>query len=259
MKKNSKVKMISATIAMLIGGVALTTNFAKAGALDSKNVKVVSMDKKKDITLERMKKLPVFAKAGLTPVKFIETNGIYYTTVRTIKGQQVGVFLTKNLNLLIHSGQAIMTETGAQFAPPINISELNGKESFNYGTGKEEIYVFTDPQCPYCQRFEKKWDGLKDKYTMHVYMMPLSFHQEAPEMTHWILSAKTDKEKEERLSKIANGSQEYKGFMKTETVDQYKKIEKEIKYIRDYAATNGVTGTPTVLGKDGKRKLWTQL
>lgn len=226
--------------------------------LKNGGVKVVKKDNKA-LLLDRIKALPMMKQAKLNPYKVTETNGVYYVMFSTPQGQSASVFLSKDLKLMIHSGQGISTETGVPYAPPVDVTTFENKQSFTYGNGPKTIYVFTDPECPYCKKFEKKWESLKDKYTMKVFMLPLSFHKEAPEMTHWLLSAKTDEEKGQRLLAISNGSTEYKDFMKTETVEQYKKIEAKVKEIANIAKTNSITGTPTVLGKNGKPLNWTKL
>ncbi len=40
------------------------------------------------------------------------------------------------------------------------------------GTGRRQIAIFSDPNCPYCRRFERELAGLDD-ITVHVFMYPV--------------------------------------------------------------------------------------
>ena len=40
--------------------------------------------------------------------------------------------------------------------------------AFSYGKGSTDIYIVTDPECPYCSRFEKAVAGKLDDYRVHV-------------------------------------------------------------------------------------------
>jgi thiol:disulfide interchange protein DsbC len=47
------------------------------------------------------------------------------------------------------------------------------------GNGKREIYLFEDPDCPYCKKFEEQLPDLTD-ITMHIFLYPLtSIHPHA--------------------------------------------------------------------------------
>ena len=262
--KKSKKTLLKISLAVALGLSAfalINPTTSKAENKLAKKIEIKEIKDKGAMMLDKIANLPIMKKARLKPLKVIETNGIYYVMFTTPKGQTASVYITGDLKLMIHSGQGISTETGVPFTPPKDISTLKGQELFTYGTGKETLYIFTDPECPYCKVFEKTWKDvdLKDKYTFKVFIYPLSFHKQAPEMTHWILSAKTDNEKAKRLLEIANGSTEYKGYMKKETVDQYKKIEKQLNKVKQIAAQNSITGTPTVLNKEGKAVDWQTL
>lgn len=87
--------------------------------------------------------------------------------------------------------------------------------AFSYGKGKKEIYVVTDPECPYCVKFEKSVLGKLDDYTVHVIFFPLSFHKKTPAMVEWIMQGKDDAAKKERFEEIMlKGSTEYMGLIK---------------------------------------------
>lgn len=255
-----KFSLLSITAVALVSIVAPTFTKAENNLLKNSKMEIVKKDNKK-ILLNRISTLPMIKKAKLVPEKVVETNDMYYVMFSTPNGQRAAVYISKDLKLMIHSGQGISTETGVPYSPPKDMSAFVGKESFSYGTGSKVLYVFTDPECPYCKKFEKKWDSLKEKYTFKVFILPIlpKYHLESPEMAHWLMSAKTDKEKSKRLIELANGSKSYKGFMKNESVEQYKAIEKDLKIIKELAGNNEISGTPTVLDLKGNPVNWTTL
>ena len=81
---------------------------------------------------------------------------------------------------------------------------------FTYGTGSKEIYLVTDPECPYCTKFSKAAEGQMGDYTVHVIFFPLSFHKKSPAMIEWIMQGKDDAEKKKRYDEIMlKGSTKY--------------------------------------------------
>ena len=87
--------------------------------------------------------------------------------------------------------------------------------SFSYGKGSKEIYIVTDPECPYCSQFEKAVAGKLDEYRVHVILFPLSFHKKAPAMVDWIMQGKDDVQKKERFEDIMlKGSTAYQTLIK---------------------------------------------
>ena len=81
---------------------------------------------------------------------------------------------------------------------------------FTYGTGSKEIYLVTDPECPYCSKFSKAAEGQLGDYTVHVIFFPLSFHKKSPAMIEWIMQGKDDAQKKKRYDEIMlKGSTKY--------------------------------------------------
>lgn len=59
-----------------------------------------------------------------------------------------------------------------------------------HGNGKREVYVFSDPDCPFCKRFEEELPKVND-LTIHVFLYPLaSLHPRALEHALGIWCAK---------------------------------------------------------------------
>jgi len=125
-----------------------------------------------------------------------------------------------------------------------NIKDIENSIIFTKGTGPKHLYVITDPECPYCRDFEAASEGKLDEYTIHYILMPLSFHNEAKPMTNYILNAKDDAEKAERLSAVMTGG--VKTHYKKYTDDKLKDLISEYMTQSGKAVTElGVTGTPS--------------
>ncbi|QDD68172.1 thioredoxin domain-containing protein [Caminibacter pacificus] len=125
------------------------------------------------------------------------------------------------------------------------IQTIKNGISFTYGEGKKDIYIVTDPECPFCRKFEKEFgDKLAKKYRIHVILYPLPFHKDAKAMSYYILAGKTDTEKAERFKKILSGSDVWKnvkynpGVIKKEEI----KLEKAQKAVEVLKAP----GTPSM-------------
>ena len=91
---------------------------------------------------------------------------------------------------------------GNKIVAPVDKKAVN----FSFGNGKKgELYLFTDPQCPYCKRLEQEYgEKLKD-YKVNVILFPLSFHKNAKPMMQWILAGKDNDEKAKRYQDLMLG------------------------------------------------------
>lgn len=170
--------------------------------------------------------------------------------------QPFDFYVTKDKKILI-TGDGIYTRTHEKVGFPLDKNIIEGKEAFSYGTGSKVLYVFTDPQCPYCKQFEKKMETLKDKYTFKIYLFPLPFHAEAIPMSEWILKGKDGNQMGERLIAIANGSTEYKNPMLNP--DEEKQLTAKIERQKNIAQEAEIRSTPTVLDSELNKINWSTL
>ncbi|MCD6211513.1 MAG: thioredoxin fold domain-containing protein, partial [Sulfurovum sp.] len=117
---------------------------------------------------------------------------------RSPQGSQlITAFLDKKTSEL-YIGSAYDKE-GKAITFPKDAKVVKEGVSFSYGKGSKDIYIVTDPECPYCSKFEKAIAGKMDDYTVHVILFPLSFHKKAPVMVDWIMQGKDDAGKKERF------------------------------------------------------------
>jgi len=121
--------------------------------------------------------------------------------------------------------------------------------SFSYGKGSKEIYIVTDPECPYCTKFEKAAKGKLADYTVHVILMPLSFHKKAPAMIEWIMQGKDDAQRKERFEALMlKDSVEYKTLIKDakKPFVYSKTVGEAMKKVNKATRELNVRGTPAM-------------
>ena len=129
---------------------------------------------------------------------------------------------------------------------PINEVAIKEGVGIKIGTGPKNVYIVTDPECPYCQTLEKNLaDDVYSKYTINIIPMPLSFHNNAKPMLNWILAAKNEKEKGERLHAVmAKGDKSYETY--TPSQEELAKNEALFEKASKAAIMLKASGTPTV-------------
>jgi len=167
---------------------------------------------------------------------------------RSPQGSQlITAFLDKQTNEL-YIGSAYDKE-GNPIVFPKDTKAIKEGVSFSYGKGSKDLYIVTDPECPYCTQFEKAVAGKLDEYRVHVILFPLPFHKKAPAMVEWIMQGKDDVQKKERFEEVMlKGSTAYqtlikdakKSFVYSEAVGQaMKKMDKSVLELN-------VRGTPAI-------------
>jgi thiol:disulfide interchange protein DsbC len=145
---------------------------------------------------------------------------------------------------------------------PTSINTIKDGISFSYGNGKKEIYIITDPECPYCTKLEKALAGKMAEYTVHVILYPLAFHKNAPAMVEWIMQGKDDAEKKHRMEELmVKDSKDYKTLLaKKGTTFKYTDAVKiKINNAKKTAKVLGMTGTPSVYNAQYNKINWKTL
>ena len=128
---------------------------------------------------------------------------------------------------------------------PKNKELIKQAVSVKVGTGPEQLYLVTDPECPFCRRLEENIDPeAKKKYTLNVILFPLPFHADAKPMSRYILAGKDNEERAKRLHDVMTGSEGWKEFKVPES--QKEEIEAKIKKGLDAANELRAGGTPTL-------------
>ncbi|RME60444.1 DsbC family protein [Candidatus Parcubacteria bacterium] len=110
------------------------------------------------------------------------------------------------------------------------------------GNGERTLYVFTDPDCPFCHRLEQSLDKISN-VTIHYFMYPLAqLHPNAPAKANKIYCAKDPASAIKTV--ILKRGDLPSGEVKP-------KCEAPLKEIAKVAQALGVNGTPTLIFEDG--------
>jgi thiol:disulfide interchange protein DsbC len=64
---------------------------------------------------------------------------------------------------------------------------IDAGKSITIGSGAKTVFEFTDPDCPYCRKASKYFEGRSD-VTRHVFFYPLPRHPKAKDKAQYILS-----------------------------------------------------------------------
>lgn len=70
---------------------------------------------------------------------------------------------------------------------PVFADTIDAAKSITIGSGAKTVFEFTDPDCPYCRKASKYFEGRTD-VTRHVYFYPLPRHPKAKDKAQYILS-----------------------------------------------------------------------
>jgi thiol:disulfide interchange protein DsbC len=190
-------------------------------------------------------------------VKGVDKKDFYIITVYDKRGE--GNFLvTKDLKYTI-LGNVIDNKTSRPIRADYPAQPFKGNAQvvkngvlFSFGSGKKDLYIVTDPECPFCQRFEKiaKKTDFAKKYRIHVIFLPLPFHKDSMAMIDYILSAPTEAEKVKRFHQTLQGGNEWRSFKPTSA--QKVKVAKEIAKSKKAVAELGARGTPSFYDENMK-------
>lgn len=109
--------------------------------------------------------------------------------------------------------------------------------------GAKKLYVFTDPDCPYCRKGHeelKKLTKIAPDVAIHVVLYPLPMHPGAYDKSRAVVEA--------RSLDMLDRAFEGKDVSKPVQEGSKKIIDENIRF----ANANGITGTPTLVLSDGR-------
>jgi len=75
----------------------------------------------------------------------------------------------------------------AVFIRPAAAAEIDVSKAITIGSGPKTVVEFTDPDCPFCRKASKYFEGRRD-VTRHVFFYPLTRHPKAREKAQFVLS-----------------------------------------------------------------------
>lgn len=231
--------------------VALGSSHAADQKLDADTLKKIEKDTK------------IFQLPNLSVVDGIDKGDIYFLKVRSTspRGSQLHKSYLDKKTGMVYVGEAYDKE-GKILVFPKEKKIVEDAVAFSYGTGKKTLYLVTDPECPYCTKFEKASQGKLDEYTVHVVFFPLGFHKKAPAMIEWIMQGKDDQARKARMDQIMlKGSTSYASLIKDQTKPFVYSKETEAMIERSQMAVEEleVRGTPALYDENMEYINWVQL
>jgi thiol:disulfide interchange protein DsbC len=127
----------------------------------------------------------------------------------------------------------------------VDVSKIPVDKAVTMGNpkGSKKLYVFTDPDCPYCQKGHvelKTLAKIAPDVAIHVMLYPLPMHPAAYDKSRTVFETKSP----DLLDKAFEG----KEIPKPTKESSKAAIDEIIKY----ANANGISGTPTMVMPDGK-------
>ncbi|MDF1881633.1 thioredoxin fold domain-containing protein [Sulfurimonas sp. MAG313] len=212
-----------------------------------------------DIDPKPFKSIPMLSKQHINIVKVYDHGLIYELTleINTPRGSQLSTaYVTKDKKVVI-LGEALNAKTGESIKRPLDMKTIRENADIVYGTGKDEYIVFTDPECPYCVRFEEKWPSLAEKVTLLVYFMPLPNHHNATKMSYHVMKQANQKAKVKALLDMAEGDRSFERLTMTQKISEL--FSQKLKDNQTLATQFGVRGTPSVFDTKGKPVNWPNL
>lgn len=161
-----------------------------------------------------------------------------------IRGPEV-VFVKEDLSIMINgdvidlgSGKSITAQLRQTNKPVIDTSKLNINDAIAFGTGARKVYVFSDPDCPYCRQLESELGKVKDA-TVYIFPFPLaSLHPDAKQIAQNIWCSK-DK------------ASAWKDYLVGQKPPIAKTCDNPIERNLAAGASLQINGTPTLVFEDG--------
>ena len=190
----------------------------------------------------------------LTLKEGIDKDSVYFLKIeaKSQRGSRVITAFVDKKTGATYFGRGF-DKDGKQMAFAKDTKLIKDAITFSYGSGKKELYLLTDPECPYCVKFEQYAKGKLDDYRVHVILYPLPFHKKAPAMVEWVLQGKDDAEKRERFEAVTVGkSQKYTSLIKDEKKPfvYSPKAKESVEKAKQAFVEFGARGTPATYGGD---------
>ncbi len=193
--------------------------------------------------------------ATVTSVKQSPASGLFELFVE--KDGQKGLLLMDYGKKHLIQGMVVSLETMQPVsahelpkAPPkqqssVDVSTIPTANAVIMGNpkGSKKLYVFTDPDCPYCRKGHtelQKLAKIAPDVAIHIMFFPLPMHPGAYDKARIVIETKNL----EILDKAFEG----KDVPKPEKESSKKAVDEIIKF----GTAHGINGTPTMVMPDGK-------
>ena len=205
--------------------------------------------------IAQMEQLELLKRAQIKINKAYDIGSLYILNI-TVQGNADEIYLTKDKKLIL-SGDVIDATNGMKISAPVDLTGIAGKEAFVFGKGTEEYILFTDPECPYCKKFESYLPQIESKVKIRVFYFPLESHENAKDLSLYVMSQKTSAKKIEAMFSASENLDKAKNAKYTQA--ELAKLEKSLEEQIQIGMKLNVQGTPTIFDKDGKSVVWVNL
>jgi thiol:disulfide interchange protein DsbC len=179
LKKIASITLLSSILASSLFAVALNDK-------EIKEFKKMDLFNKKEVVLLGGEKIS----NDFALIKgYVETNDENnpYSAINIITNKEV----------IIPTSDAFNLKTKQSYNVDIDYSKFEKYSAYKFGTGKEKLILFTDGECPACKQTHPYYEGLKDRYTVYVYLFPLNMiHLVAKDIALATLSQPLEKREE---------------------------------------------------------------
>jgi thiol:disulfide interchange protein DsbC len=218
--------------------LAFVALVAGAACADESSIRAEMAKKFPKATLESVTKVP-----NLGLYELVVDGQIYYTD------EKFGFLFAEGV-VIETKGMTNLTQARAQELEDARLKKLAFPfEQLPFdlafkkvkGNGSRKIAVFTDPDCPYCQRLEKSFTQL-DNVTIYVFLYPLAqLHPKAPEVARsiWCSPDKVKAWDEYMLNKVAPKAPG--------------NCQNPVDKVVEFGQARHISGTPTLFFEDGRR------
>jgi thiol:disulfide interchange protein DsbC len=209
-------------------------------------------DTEKKSNTQTILRLPFFKKPHITVLDTLSFDNFHLVKIRTRDKKIFSLYLTDSMQETI-AGNAYST----QHIKRIQLKDMHvydSKAALSVGTGERSYYMFTDPECPFCQDVESELQFVGSKTKIHLFLFPLvNKHDEAKQMSQYILSL-PKKKRFKALEAIIYDDKSYKttqlSLAQLEQADSILSLHAKI------AKSMRVTGTPTLYDHNGNFIKW---
>ena len=205
----------------------------------------------------KLEQLELLKQNSIKINKAFDIGSLYMLNIN-VKGNSDEVFLTKDKNYLI-SGVVVDVKSGVELSIPVDLSNLKNKEALTYGNGKDEYVLFTDPECTYCKKFESFFPQIKDKVKIKIFFFPLDFHENAKNLSLYIMGQKTNNQKIDAMFEFNIGDDLSKIKNIKYSKAEWTKLENQLNLHLSRAKSLNIQSTPTLYDKDGNSIIWIDL
>ncbi len=212
-----------------------------------------------EVDPKEFKSVPMLSQPHIKVVKAYDHKKVYelQLEIETQRGaQKTTIYMTKDKQVVLF-GEAMNATTGEAYKRPIDMTAIRQNADIIYGSGSSEYIVFTDPECPYCVKFEKMWPSLQKSVKLYVFFMPLSNHRNATQMSYHVMKKNSQEDKAKAILDMANGDKSYERLTMNQQIHEL--FSQKISQNRALAEEFGVRGTPAVFDNKGNSVNWSQL